>query len=163
MDNKNKEGYRDDTAFYAIKENIKAENEKKKEYLRGYRKHKEKARRISEEIEELRLHEMAPGVVYSGMPSAHNQRDLSDYMAKYDTLMVKLIKERKAAVEEFEKVHQEIECMQDDREKNILTMRYLRGWKWEKIAREMGVEWAQVHRIHSRALSNFKLIKDDTQ
>ncbi len=33
--------------------------------------------------------------------------------------------------------------------------------KWEKIAVEMGYAWAQIHRIHSSALKNLKMIHND--
>ena len=38
---------------------------------------------------------------------------------------------------------------------------YIKGLKWEKIAVEMGYAWAQIHRIHSSALKNLKMIHND--
>lgn len=134
------------------------ENEKKKEYLQSYKMYKQKAKRLEEQLEELRLGKMLPSLVVSDMPSAHNQKDLSDYMAKYDELMSKIIKARKDAVVRFTEVQQQIELLEDENEKTVLTLRYLRNYEWEKICVQIKYSWRQVHYIHSRALEHFKMI-----
>ena len=50
-----------------------------------------------------------------------------------------------------------IEAVEDDRERLLLQYRYLDGWTFEKIAVEMHYSWRQIHRLHSRALSNLKM------
>ena len=50
-----------------------------------------------------------------------------------------------------------IEAVEDDRERLLLQYRYLDGWTFEKIAVEMNYSWRQIHRLHSRALSNLKM------
>lgn len=134
------------------------ENEKKKEYLQSYKKYKQKAKRLEEQLEELRLGKMLPSLVVSDMPSTHNQKDLSDYMVQYDDLVSKIIKARKDAVTRFAEVQQAIELLEDENEKTVLTLRYLRDWNWEKICVKMEYSWRQVHYIHSRALEHFKKI-----
>jgi len=141
------------------KQRRQQENEEKKAYLQSYKQFKQKGKRLAEQLEELRLGEMLPSLVTSDMPSAHNKRDLSDYMVKYDKLVSQIIKARKDAVERFTEVQQQIEKMPDENEKTVLTLRYLRNYSWEKICVEMDYSWRQVHRFHARALSNFK-IKD---
>lgn len=131
------------------------ENEKKKEYLQSYKKYKQKAKRLEEQLEELRLGKMFPGLVVSDMPSAHNQKDLSDYMVQYDRITTNIIKAKYDAITRYEEVQQQIELLEDENEKTVLTLRYLRNWKWEKIALELNVGWTQIHKIHSNALKNF--------
>ena len=61
------------------------EIEEKKEYLMRYRKIKREIRRLTAEIQELRLLKMYPsGGNHDGMPRGSGQRDLSDYMAAVD-------------------------------------------------------------------------------
>jgi DNA-directed RNA polymerase specialized sigma subunit len=134
------------------------ENEEKKEYLQSYKKFKQKAKRLEEQLAELRLGEMMPSLVTSDMPSAHNQRDLSDYMVKYDKLYSQIIKARKDTIERFTEVQQQIELLLDENEKTVLTLRYLRSYGWERICVEMNYSWRQVHYIHSRALEHFEMI-----
>ena len=49
-----------------------------------------------------------------------------------------------------------IEAVEDDREKLLLQYRYLDGKTFEKIAVEMNYSWRQIHRLHSKALTNLK-------
>ena len=153
---------------------MEKENELKKEYLRSYTPAVSAARRIEEEIERLRADKIAPALVMDDMPHANDQKDLSDYVAKLDELERKLIKERYKRIDLYAEIFADIERLEDETEKAVLTYRYLRRYSWEKICVEMGYQWAQVHRIHARALKNFnptggyyellvKKMKDDTQ
>ena len=47
--------------------------------------------------------------------------------------------------------------MENEDEQRVLRLRYIRGLKWEEVAVEMGYSWKQIHRIHSSALTNFKM------
>jgi DNA-directed RNA polymerase specialized sigma subunit len=138
------------------------ENEAKKAYLLSYKAYKQKQKRLEEQLEELRQTEMSPSLIVSDMPGAHNQRDLSDYAAKYDALLNQIINARKHTVERFTEIRQQIELLEDENEKMVLTLRYLRNYNWEKICVEMEYSWKQVHRFHSRALLNFEM-KDDIE
>lgn len=137
-------------------------NEKKKEYLQSYKKYKQKAKRLEEQLEELRLGKMLPSLVMSDMPSSHSQKDLSDYMVQCDDIITKIAEKRRAAVMRFCEVQQQIEFLEDENEKTVLTLRYLRDWKWERIACEIGVSWTHVHRIHSSALKNLEIPRENT-
>ena len=50
-----------------------------------------------------------------------------------------------------------IEAVEDDREKLLLQYRYLDGRTFEEIAVQMHYSWRQIHRLHSRALTNLKM------
>lgn len=153
---------------------MEKENELKKEYLRSYIPAVHAAKRIEEEIEQLRLDKMAPSLVMDDMPHAHDQKDLSDYAVKLDELVNKLIKARYERIDLYAEIFADIERLEDESERTVLTYRYLRRYSWEKICVKMGYQWAHVHRIHARALQNFnptgryyqilvKKLKDDTQ
>lgn len=134
------------------------ENEAKKEYLQSYKKYKQKAKRLEEQLEELRLGKMFPSMGMSDMPGAHNQKDLSDYMVQYDRIETNIIKARKDAILRYEEVRQQIEQLEDENEKRVLTLRYLKSYGWERICVEMEYSWRQIHYIHSRALEHFNMI-----
>jgi DNA-directed RNA polymerase specialized sigma subunit len=140
------------------KQQRQQKNEEKKNYLQGYRKCKQKVKRLEEQIAELCLSEMTPSLVVSDMPSAHNKRDLSDYIVKYDKLYAQLIKAKEDAVDCMAEIQQRIETVPDENEKTVLTLRYLKSYSWEKICVEMAYSWRQVHYIHSSALEHFKII-----
>ncbi|MCM1336006.1 MAG: hypothetical protein NC237_13280 [Eubacterium sp.] len=50
-----------------------------------------------------------------------------------------------------------IEGVRDERERVILTERYVNGKKWSEIAERLNVEIRWVFRIHKRALSKIKI------
>lgn len=132
------------------------DNELKKEYLRSYTPAVSAARRIEEEIEQLRADKMAPALVMDDMPHAHDQKDLSDYAAKLDELERKLIKARYERIDLYAEIFADIERLEDETEKAVLTYKYIRRQSWEEICVKLGYQWAQVHRIHAKALQNFK-------
>lgn len=139
------------------------DNEAKKEYLKSYMPKQRAAKRIEEEIEELRLDKMLPSMTYDDMPHGSNMSDLSDYMVRLDELISKLIKARHERIDAYSKIFADIEKMEDEKEKDLLTYRYLRGYSWEKVCIVMNYSWKQIHRIHASALKNFKMTLNDTQ
>lgn len=54
-------------------------------------------------------------------------------------------------------IEQLIESIDDEREKLLMSYRYLDGMTFEWIASEMKYHWRSVHKIHVRALSKIKL------
>lgn len=152
-------------------------NELKKEYLKAYAPAFHAVKRIEEEIEQLRLGEMGAALCIDGMPHGHNQSDLSDYAAKLDELVQRMLQLRHERIQIYTQIFNDIERIGDEAERAVLMHRYLRRLSWEQICVEMGYQWAQVHRIHARALKdlvptgeyyrklaeNEKKIKDDTQ
>ena len=125
------------------------ENEKKKEFLMSYQKEKRRVRRLEEQLEELRRNKMSPSVTNDGMPHGTDKKDMSDYAVKVDELEQELVAARYSRICAFQEVQRRIEAMEDEREKDLLTYRYIRGMKWEKICTEMKHSWQHIHRIHA--------------
>ena len=134
------------------------ENEKKKLFLKSYLRDKQAVRRIEEQLAELRLSKLSPGMsMGDGMPHGSDMRDLSDYAAKVDELERELIQKRYDRICSFRKVQTAIEELEDETEKDLLTYRYLNGMKWEEIAVKMGYSWKHIHRIHAVALKDLNM------
>lgn len=107
---------------------------------------------------EFQLREASPKIVsMDAEPHSKFQKDLSDYIVKKDELISRMIQTRYKRISTYTDIFQAIEDMPNERERQVLTLRYIKCLKWEEIAVEMHVEWAQVHRIHARALSHFKI------
>ena len=137
------------------RENIREENDKKKEYLWGYQREKRKLQRLEEELAELRLDKMCPSVIQDGMPHASGGSDLSGYAARVDALERKILKARYKRIRKFKEIRDRIERLEDENEKDVLMYRYIKGMKWEEIAMKMDYSWRRIHYIHSAALENF--------
>ena len=133
------------------------ENEKKKEYLNGYREAKRREKRILEQIQQLRLDKMFPCLQNDDMPHGHNQSDLSDYAVKLDELMEELKKERLQAVDEYNEIYKTISRLENENEKEVLVRRYINGDKWEEIAVKMNYGYRHIHKIHGSALISIKV------
>lgn len=136
---------------------IKAENDKKKEYLWGYQRAKRQMERLEEELAELRLDKMCPSVIQDGMPHASGGGDLSGYAARVDALERKILKARYKRIQKFKEIRDRIERLEDENEKDVLVYRYIRGMKWEDIAVQMNIGYRHVLRMHGKALENFKM------
>lgn len=136
---------------------ITKENERKKEYLKGYIYSIRKAQRLKEQIGELRNQQMFPSVNHDGMPQGNMHSDLSGYMARLDALISQLEHEQAMAVRQYKEIHDRIHQMQDGAEKEVLIRRYLMGRTWEQIAVEMNYNYRWVLRLHGRALKNFEI------
>ena len=139
-------------------ENIQEENERKKEYLKSYRKAIRREKDILSEIQRLRLDKMFPSVVNDGMPKGSTQSDLSDYIAQLDEQIELLKKERLEKIKIYSKIEKGIRAMKNADEQDVLRYRYIKGMKWDTIAEKLGYGWTQIHRIHSSALKNFKMV-----
>ena len=136
---------------------IVRENERKKEYLKGYIYSVRKAQRLKEQIEELRNQQMFPSANHDGMPQGNAHSDLSGYVARLDALISQLEQEQAMAVRQYKEIHDRIHQMQDGAAKEVLIRRYLMGKAWEQIAVEMNYNYRSVLKIHGRALRSFEI------
>lgn len=141
--------------------NVKNENNLKKEYLRGYRSNRRRINRIDDEVTELR--ELAASVKatnYSGMPhGSGKQKDLSDELARIDTLEKRLEQEREKCVESYISIENLIKSVKNEDENDVLFYRYIKGLRFWEIAEKMDCSEQWVHKLHGRALGRLKIQK----
>lgn len=133
------------------------EIKQKKEYLRGYEKAKRQMERSELKIREMRLNRICPTVVNDGMPHASSQNDLSSYAALLDQEEKRYMRYRYQRIKKCKEITDRIERLSDEDEKDVLMYRYIKLIKWEDIAVKMGFSWQYLHKIHARALKNFKM------
>ncbi len=138
-------------------EQKKTENEIKKEYLQSYRYAVIAETQIKEEIDQLRMDKMFPGLVQDGMPHGSGGSDLSVYAAKLDELMSDLKDQMEKRIQLRREIVKKIEDMDSETEKAVLRYRYIHMLKWEEIAVKMHYTFRHVVRIHGEALKKFKM------
>lgn len=134
------------------------ENEKKKEFLKRYRKAVRREQDILDEIQRLRADKMFPSVCNDGMPRGSSQTDLSDYVAEIDAAIEDLKEERLEKIKIYREIEMRIRCMKDEDEQEVLRMRYIKGMKWEDIAEKMNYSYSGTLKLHGRALANIKIV-----
>lgn len=137
---------------------VREENNRKKEYLRKYLEAKRMQEVLEREIDELRLDRMIPGSqAQDGMPHGSGGGDLSGYVARLDELDQKLRAQMYKKIQIRAEITEKIDAMSDETESLLLRLRYIHGLKWEEVAAKMDYSWKQIHRLHSKALNNFKM------
>lgn len=137
---------------------VREENNRKKEYLRKYLEAKRMQEVLEREIDELRLDRMIPGSpAQDGMPHGSGGGDLSGYVARLDELDRKLRAQMYKKIQLRAEITEKIDAMSDETESLLLRLRYIHGLKWEEVAVKMDYSWKQIHRLHSKALNNFKM------
>lgn len=91
------------------------------------------------------------------MPKGGKQTDLSDYMVKLDHVLYKVIRTKQECMVTKLEIECRIADMPDGVDSSILHKRYIEFKSWEQICVDLDYSWRQTHRLHSKALSNFKM------
>lgn len=137
---------------------IKEENEKKKKYLRQYKKHGRRIKCIEAEIEAIRSMRLYPSNEIDGMPHAHNNSDLSGYAAELTAKENELYQEGVEQVKQYKEISARIKEMDNEDERDVLILRYIAGMDWWKIAKEMDCSESWVYELHGNALKKLKIL-----
>ena len=134
-----------------------SENDRKKEYLKGYQRALREIDRIRGLLQELQIDKMCPSLNQDGMPHGSGTSDLSGYMAKKESLEMRLLKAQEAALNELDDITDHIDRLRNENEIDVLFNRYIKDMGWEEIAVKMGYSWQWIHKIHSSALKNLRI------
>lgn len=105
----------------------------------------------------MRLGQIIPASDNDGMPHAHNPTDMSGYAALLDEAERQYMKDRYQRLRICKEITDKIENMNNEDEKDVLTYRYIRRMSWEDVCVKLKHSWQHTHRIHKRALENFKM------
>lgn len=128
-----------------------------KEWLSRYHMAWQEATDIEQRITDLRLKYARPSAIaYSDMPKAHNNNDLSSYMAQLDKYEKLLIRKYSECIGIEVEIYQTIDKLEDDAERLVLRERYIDGKKWEEIAEDIPCAIRTVYLIHGRALGHLR-------
>ena len=139
----------------------------KKAWLSRYQISLKREKVLADEIEDLRSRACRVTPALTGMPGGPSdgqslpravesilqaKQDLQDQIAQCENIRRKIV----------EVIARQVT---DPLDNEILCRRYLCGQKWEQIAVDLGYAWAQIHRLHSKALNYIlkKMIHNDTQ
>lgn len=130
-------------------------NEEKKEYLWQYQKAKKEMERAEIVYDELRK-SFYPSQSGGGGGS-HEPKDLSALAVRLEAAEHKYLQNRYQSIEELQNIEDAIMQLESVDERNVLTRRYILNHRWEDICRELDISWTQIHRVHSKALSDFTI------
>ena len=137
--------------------NVKNENDRKKTYLRAYRKHGKRIKRIESEIEEIRNMKMYPSSNNDGMPHGSNQSDLSSYAAALQEREDELYQEGVKQVQTYNDIEYRINKLENQDERDVMFYKYIKGFTWWQIAQLMEYSESWIYELHGRALKNIQI------
>ena len=137
--------------------NVKNENDRKKTYLRAYRKHGKRIKRIESEIEEIRNMKMYPSSNNNGMPHGSNQSDLSSYAAAIQEREDELYQEGVKQVQTYKDIEYRINKLENQDERDVMFYKYIKGFTWWQIAQLMEYSESWIYELHGRALKNIQI------
>ena len=137
--------------------NVKNENDRKKTYLRAYRKHGKRIKRIESEIEEIRNMKMYPSSINNGMPHGSNQSDLSSYAVALQEREDELYQEGVKQVQTYKDIEYRINELDDQDERDVMFYKYIKGFTWWQIAQLMEYSESWIYELHGRALKNIQI------
>lgn len=137
------------------------ENEKKKAFLCSYLTARNDVVRLEQQLSELQLQKIPLHNIISGASGSKQSKSGSDYMVKIEELEQEIIAARYRRICVFQAVRNCVEQMEEEREKTLLTYRYLQGIKWEEIAVRMAFSLQHVHRIHAKAIAMLPVVEAD--
>lgn len=137
--------------------NVKNENDRKKTYLRAYRKHGKRIKRIESEIEEIRNMKMYPSSNNDGMPHGSNQSDLSSYAADLQEREDELYQEGVKQVQTYKDIEYRINKLENQDERDVMFYKYIKGFTWWQIAQLMEYSESWIYELHGRALKNIQI------
>ena len=134
----------------------------KKQYLRQGYKLKQEIKSLEQTLEELESNlDNVKAIQYSkdklqGGPL----QDDTNIIEKIDKIieMENIIKDKLVELKTFQaNLILEILKLNNTDEKNLLQARYIMNLTWEEISKELDYSLTQIHRIHRKALENFKM------
>ena len=109
---------------------------KKKVYLNSYTTLSAESESLIEQIKAFREKMYSTRTqVYGDYPRTHNASDISDKFKQEEHLLCKWEEDYKRAVKRCGEIYCRIENMEDEVEKTVLKMHYLRKMTFEEIAK----------------------------
>ena len=125
-----------------------------KEYLRQLSRKDARIKALLERQRRYRELAERRTAVYRDMPGGGKKR--VSPVEEYAVKIVDLEREIGRRIDEYVDLTREIEAVidkvGDDRYRDILRFRYVNGWSWERIAREMHYDVKWLYKMHGRAL-----------
>lgn len=122
-------------------------------WLSSYIESKKDLKRLEEQLEETKENIMPAARLNHEKSRVKRTTDLSDYQQEIERIEERIERERLTKIQNLKAIREKIESLKEQKEKDILTYRYIRGYPWEEVARAMGYDISWVFKVHKRAIA----------
>ena len=134
------------------------ENRLKMQYLMRYIDSKRRARAILNEIHDLKDLATKITVTFNDMPGGGGADDqLGAIVSHIIDLKADMVTQAKTMKAEQQIVQAVIDAVDDPDQRHLLRLRYINGYKWERVAVEMNYSFRHTLRIHGAALAAVRI------
>lgn len=134
------------------------ENKLKIKYLMRYLDAKRRAKAILDEIRDLEDLATKVTVTFNDMPGGGGADDqLGAIVSHIVDLKADMVTQAKTMKAEQQIVQAVIDAVDDPDQRHLLRLRYINGFKWERVAVEMNYSFRHTLRIHGSALSAVRI------
>lgn len=133
----------------------------KKEYLKRYKRAKQRIEAITTELENIRLEALPGGIDYSRdkIQCSPSNSQMDDYVIKVETLINKLNKLKSDSVDICTEILNVISSINDDTYQAVLHRRYILLQSWEEISESMHYSMQWVLLKHGEALAELQILE----
>lgn len=132
------------------------------QFLFSYRDARREIETIQAKRDILETEMLPKSPSITGMPSSRSHGDkMGEYMARLEDYAKALDDAYAKALEELDKINAIIGKVEDASLRQLLTYRYLKGYKWDTIADAMGYNKRQLFRFRIDALDEIERMLDD--
>lgn len=134
------------------------ENKLKMQYLMRYIDAKRRAKAILDEIRNLEDLATKVTVTFNDMPGGGGADDqLGAIVSHIIDLKADMVTQAKTMKAEQQIVQAVIDAVDDPDQRHLLRLRYINGYKWERVAVEMNYSFRHTLRIHGAALAAVRI------
>ena len=134
------------------------ENKLKMQYLMRYLDSKRRAKAILDEIRNLEDLATKVTVTFNDMPGGGGTDDqLGAIVSHIIDLKADMVTQAKTMKAEQQIVQAVIDAVDDPDQRHLLRLRYINGYKWERVAVEMNYSFRHTLRIHGAALAAVRI------
>ena len=132
-------------------------NQEKIRYLRQYQEGQRESVRLERELEvwRSRAEKITPGLGGEGGGTRSGGDRIQGAVEQLVELQEQLAGQLAALAQMRKKIEEEINGVEEPRLREILRLRYINGYTWERVAEEMNYSFRQVTRMHGDALNRF--------
>lgn len=127
-----------------------------KQWLNRYRDASMAVKRLEAQLAEVRANmDGVRAIQYSDMPKSQSvSGDLSDVVALVTEMEADIATRKAQAITTMREVMEVIEHVPSERQRSVLSQRYINQMEWEDIAASYPYDRSWVFRVHGAALLN---------
>ena len=130
-----------------------------KEELKGYIETKRDIEIIKEKLEYLCMTKGGvKSMVITDMPRGGSSEDdrLLEIMIEIEKLEEMYNKKRLKLMKQLNEIENVIDSLEEPIDRNIMRMRYIKNYTWERICVELNYSWNGIHKRHRKILDKIR-------